>query len=120
MERYATVDELIGKTFSKIYKNDDNTEIYFIQPDGSKYIFYHEQDCCEYVWVEDICGDLSTLENSEILKSEESVKDGDLEYDHQTWTFYLFATQKGYVNIRWCGESNGYYSERVDLKFVSA
>ena len=88
---------------------------------------HHQQNCCENVYIEDIIGDLSDLIGSPILiaeevtsdKNPETVKPEIIEYqDCFTWTFYKFATMKGYVDIRWYGESNGYYSESVDLSFV--
>ncbi len=92
--------------------------------DGSAYAFHHEQDCCENVWVEDVCGDVADLIGSPLVQAEEVVsKEGDPkpEYpDSWTWTFYKFATIKGSVTLRWLGESNGYYSESVSFDAVRA
>jgi len=81
---------------------------------------YHSQDCCENVYLYDIVGDLDDLIGSPILKATAESNSDDIEGtqtsdDSHTWTFYHFATMKGYVTLRWLGESNGYYSEGVDF-----
>jgi len=115
----AQVEELIGKTLSHIGTIADN--IIFITEDCIQYVMYHQQDCCENVYIEDICGDLNDLIGEPILLAEKvtSFEDPEgVEPEYQesfTWTFYKFATRKGYVTIRWYGSSNGYYSESVSF-----
>lgn len=105
---------LTGKTFSRVGK--DSETVKFHCNDGSFYILKHHQDCCEHVWLEDVCGDLSDLENSPILVAHEATSDNK-EYDYGMWTFYHISTHKGSVTLRFCGTSNGYYSVGVELDY---
>lgn len=111
---------LIGRTITKI-ENIDDDELILHFKDGFKVKFYHDQDCCENVYIEDIDGDLDNLLNTPLLMCEESTNTGmeDKFVDSVTWTYYKFASVKGYVTVRWLGESNGYYSESVDIEFAS-
>ena len=116
--KFVDVSILKGKILKDI-KIEGNENIFFIDEDGIEYKMFHDYDCCENVYIEDICGDINNLIGSKIIMAEEVIN-RDLsplnEFDESyTWTFYKFATVKGYVTIRWYGESNGYYSERVDF-----
>lgn len=114
----ADIKDLIGKTMAKV-ENINNHQLVFTTVEGVQYQLHHEQDCCESVYIESIVGDLSDLIGKPILLAEEATSYENplgVQIEHQdsfTWTFYKFATEKGYVDVRWYGESNGYYSESV-------
>jgi hypothetical protein len=110
------VSDLEGQTFEKVINT--GYEIQFINEQGNSFVLYHEQDCCEDVYVDDVVGDLDDLVGMPILGAEEVSYDGGAKekYDESyTWTFYKFKTEKGYVDIKFYGTSNGYYSESVDI-----
>lgn len=113
-------DTLLGKTLVKIVGLDKgNDEVVFYCEDGKKYKMYHEQDGCECVDIEDVIGDFNNLIGIPLVMAEEEIKEGEYgDRGTSTWTFYKLATNKGYVTIRWYGESKGYYSESVDFKEI--
>ncbi len=114
------VSELLGKVIIKIERDNGNDSevISFYLSNGAIYQQYHTQDCCESVCIEDIDGDFNDLIGYPLLQAEESTQDDPNASESATWTFYRFATIKGYVTIRWYGESNGFYSESVEIHKV--
>lgn len=130
MQETREYTELIGKVFGKIRIIGDD-QLVFTTIDGQSYRFYHNEDCkqCDVsVEINDIVGNLADLLKSPITMADEvsykqqnpeGVKTPDDQEESFTWTFYKFATVKGYVTVRWYGESNGYYSESVDFERVS-
>ncbi len=116
-DNHVDVSEMLGQTFSRVVSDIDTVTF---ENDEVRYVLYHDQDCCESVYVEDIIGDLEDLTNLPLLISREDTNAEDPgtcdNGESYTWTFYNFATFKGYVTIRFLGESNGYYSESVDCR----
>jgi hypothetical protein len=119
-DKYVNFEVLKGLTLKEVDVGD--RMIKFVAETGEVFEMYHEQSCCESVYVESVVGDINDLIGSEILIAEESSSGENpegvdvSEYQESfTWTFYKLATRKGYVDIRWYGESNGYYSESVSL-----
>jgi hypothetical protein len=113
---------LKGKTITDVRVNETDDEIRFETSDGDVYLMYHDQSCCENVYIESIVGDIKSLIGQEVLLAEEVGSDGFgpiNEYEESyTWTFYKIATIKGHIDIRWYGSSNGYYSESVTFGLV--
>lgn len=110
LDRFSSLE---GKILSAC-EADRNT-VYFLTDSGEKYALHHFQNCCERVYIESIEGDLNDLIGTQILKAEQATNSGNYDGESHTWTFYKFTTVKGYVDIRFCGSSNGYYSESVDF-----
>ena len=119
MSNDIAVSHLVGMTMKSVTENGH--ELGFVTENDELYELYHNQDCCECVYIESIVGDLSDLVGVPLLLAEEvggytpndsdsSITDSEESY---TWTFYKFGTIKGYVDVRWLGTSKGYYSESV-------
>ena len=123
-------ETLLGKVFVNIVVTDD--EIRFHTQDKTYYL-NHPQDCCERAIIESITGDMDDLIGTPITLAEEASNNyaysetARVMYalmptepmaftdESWSWTFYKLASIKGYVDIRWFGTSNGYYSESVYL-----
>ena len=126
-EERFTIEDMKGQVFTKVYAKEDSdgdrTELVF-ENDEFVFTFFHESDCCEGVYIDDITGDLNDLVGKpldivEVVRYDDTMPEGmglEKPDDSFTWTFYKFATIKGWVDVRWLGESNGYYSEEVDFK----
>lgn len=111
-----TLDEITGM---ELYSG----AIDFTSTDRREFLLWHDQNCCERVEIVDIEGDPDDLIGAPIIVAEEVSSDDYPVPDHvkqptdssHTWTFYRFATRKGWVVLRWLGQSNGYYSESVSF-----
>lgn len=110
---------MIGRTPTKITGAKPGSEEVVIEfLCGTSLRLYHQRDCCETVQVADVIGDPDDLLGASLTMCEASTEEGhenDWGSSTWTWTFYKLATNRGYVTLRFLGESNGYYSERVSV-----
>lgn len=115
-----SISDLIGRTVTRIERPNSGEVIFICDGDGTTWRLFHYQDCCESVYLDDVAGDLADLTGTPIVMAEESTRNGSGEdgAESRTWTFYKFATARGYVTLTWRGDSNGYYSESVDFEQI--
>lgn len=133
--RKMKFEELKGKTLVKIERvwdthNGEDVEVLRLtDSEQNIYELYHDQGCSESVCIESICGDISDIINQELVLAEEVIHEQNVQppeisgmssgQNSFSWTFYKLETVMGGITIRWVGESNGYYSEKVDFRLVS-
>jgi hypothetical protein len=115
------IKNLIGETLEYIDIDEDNNQILLTTKSGKRIMIYHGQDCCENVRIVDTIGNWNNLIGKVIIDTDEEIinssdKDG---YDSRTETNLTFKVDSDTVISKWIGESNGYYSENVDIQEFS-
>jgi hypothetical protein len=120
---FRVIEPLLNKKIVNFEYDDVSLKLY---TEDGYFKFYHEQSCCESVWLEDICGDLTDLKGEVLLTAEvvsnyEDDPPSNPDYgvdDSYTWTYYKLGSIKGTVTLRFFGTSNGYYSESISISFI--
>lgn len=112
-----SLSELVGEKLKEVVGLEKGSEeVVFIAESGKAVKLYHDQDCCESVDLADFESDLLDFSGATVISAEEvSSEESDTDWGSQTWTFYKVETDRGGLWMRWLGESNGYYSENVDI-----
>jgi hypothetical protein len=110
-------ESLVGKTLYRAWSDHDSATFETVY--GERFKLYHEQECCEDVYLAEIHGNLSDLLNDKILEASERTETWDSADQSMTATFYHISTMFASVTLRFVGTSNGYYSEAVDFVQIS-
>lgn len=119
------ISEITGKTLVDVQGLKKNSkEAVFTFSDGTRYRMYHMDECCEFVSIEDVCGDPEDLIGYisfaySTTNCECNIPmEGRFVDEKQLWTFYTIQGPLGAVVIRWYGTSNGYYSVGVSFEQI--
>ena len=109
----VNLKELEGKTITAVIYKESNESL-LIHLNTHVLEMIHQQDCCETVYLADVVGSFEDLIGYPLLEVSESTVNTATEEVSSTASYYNFRTVKASVQLRWLGESNGYYSETID------
>ncbi|WP_417737245.1 hypothetical protein [Rosistilla oblonga] len=98
--------------------DEKNNEIMLTTESGKVIKIFHDQDCCETVAIEDAEGEWHKLFGKVLVEASRDEKQSECDYGSKTETTLKFRVDGATVISRWIGESNGYYSESVDIEEV--
>lgn len=111
--RVISIKQLKGMTITAVVYKEDNESL-LIHLNTHVLEMIHHQDCCETVYLADVIGSFEDLIGYPLLEVSESVVCIPTRCESATASYYNFKTVKASVQLRWIGESNGFYSETVD------
>ena len=113
------IEQLTGMTITAVvYKESDESLLIHLNTHVLEMI--HQQDCCETVYLADVVGSFEDLIGYPLLEVSETIVNNELIGESSTASYYNFRTIKASVQLRWVGESNGFYSEIVDCYLHTA
>ena len=115
---------LVGEVLTHVDIDDKLGVIMLTTESGRVVKVFHDQDCCEHVYIDGFDGDMQSLVGKVLIEVEQKEFDkGDPppnEYSESwTRTELRFRVDDATVISRWIGTSNGYYSEDVDFELIS-
>ena len=106
------IDKIKGMTITAVvYKETDESLLIHLNTHVLEMI--HHQDCCETVYLADVVGSFEDLIGYPLLEVSETIVNNEIG-ESSTASYYNFRTVKASVQLRWVGESNGFYSETVE------
>ena len=109
----AKFEQLQGMTITAVVYKEVNESL-LIHLNTHVLEMIHHQECCESVYLADVVGSFEDLIGYPLLEVSESIIDIATADMSSTASYYNFKTVKASVQLRWVGESSGYYSETVD------
>ena len=113
------IDQIKGMTITAVVYKETNESL-LIHLNTHVLEMIHHQDCCETVYLADVVGSFEDLIGYPLVEVSESIVDIATEGMSSTATYYNFKTVKASVQLRWVGESNGYYSVAVNCYLYPA
>ena len=106
-------EQIQGMTITAVVYKETNESL-LIHLNTHVLEMIHHQECCETVYLAEVVGSFEDLIGYPLLEVSESIVDISTEDMSSTASYYNFRTVKASVQLRWLGESSGYYSETVD------
>ena len=119
MRNECDTKSLAGEVLKYIDIDPEKDEILLTTESGRQILIHHVQDCYESVAIEGTDGEWRELVGKPLVEvTQEETEGGEPPSEYsESWTrtTLMFKVNDATVISRWIGESNGYYSESVDI-----